>query len=86
MHNEFLDCLGSLTASEEPTKRLDVHAIQGEALARFSEREEFDDAVREKQLFREAKKVFGGSMIKEWTSLSYWWDVKTVTDAEDSRS
>ena len=72
MHNEFLDYLGSLTASEEPTERLDVHAIQDEALTRFGKREGFDDAVREKYLFREAKKVFSGSMVKQWTSLSYW--------------
>jgi hypothetical protein len=81
MHNEFLDYLGLLTASEEPAKRLDVHAIQDEALALFGKRKEFDDAVREKHLFREAKKVFSGSMVKEWTGLSYWGDVKTVTDA-----
>jgi hypothetical protein len=81
MHNEFLDYLGSLTASEEPAKRLDVHAIQDEALAHFGKRKEFDDAVREKYLLREAKKVLSGSMVKEWTGLSYWVDVKTVTDA-----
>ena len=81
MHNEFLDYLGSLTASEEPTKHLDVHAIQDEALDRFSKRKEFDNAAREKYLLREAKKVFGGSMVKEWTGLSYWWDVKTVMGA-----
>ena len=81
MHNEFLDYLGSLTDPGEPTKRLDVHAIQDEALARFGKRKEFDDAVREKHLFREAKKVFSGSMVKEWTGLSYWGDVKAVTDA-----
>ena len=81
MHNEFLDYLGSLTASEaEEPKHLDVHAIQDEALDRFSKRKEFDDAAREKYLLREAK-VFSGSMVKEWTGLSYWWDVKTVTGA-----
>jgi hypothetical protein len=37
--------------------------------------------VREKYLFREAKKVFSGSRVKEWTGLGYWADVKTVTDA-----
>jgi len=81
MHNEFLDYLGSLVASEEPKKRLDVHVIQDEALASFGKRKEFDDAVREKHLFREAKKVFSGSLVKEWTGLWYWGDVKTVTDA-----
>ena len=81
MHNEFLDYLESLIASEERKKRLDVHAIQDEALALFGKRKELDDAVREKYLFREAKKVFSGSLIKEWTGLSYWGDVKTVTDA-----
>ena len=81
MHNEFLDYLGSLTASEGSKKRLDIHAIQDEALALFGRRKEFDDTVREKYLFREAKKVFSGSLIKEWTGLSFWGDVKTVTDA-----
>ena len=81
MHNEFLDYLGSLIASEGSKKPLDVHAIQDEALALFGKKKEFDDAVREKYLFREAKKVFSGSLIKEWTGLSYWGDVKTVTDA-----
>ena len=81
MHNEFLDYLGSLIASEGSKKRFDVHAIQDEALALFGKRKEFDDTVREKYLFREAKKVFSGSLIKEWTGLSFWGDVKTVTDA-----
>jgi len=81
MHNEFLDYLGSLIASGWPEKHLDVHAIQDEALAFFGKRKEFDDAVREKYLFREAKKVFSGSLVKEWTGLTYWGDVKTVTDA-----
>ena len=81
MHNHFLDYLGSLTASEEPVKRLDVHAIQDEALAHFSKRKEFDDAVREKYLFREATKVLSGNVVKEWAGLSYWGEVKTVTDA-----
>ena len=81
MHNEFLDYLGSLTASGESKERLDVHAIQDEALALFGKRKEFDDAVREKYLFQEVKKVFSGSLVKEWAGLSYWGDVKTVTDA-----
>ena len=81
MHNEFLDYLDSLIASAESKKRFDVHAIQDEALALFGKRKELDDAVREKYLFREAKKVFGGSLVKEWTGLVYWADVKTVTDA-----
>lgn len=81
MHNEFLDYLGSLIASAESKKHFDVHAIQDEALALFSKREELDGAVREKYLFREAKKVFSGSLVKEWTGLTYWGDVKTVTDA-----
>jgi len=85
MHNEFLDYLGSLVASGEPKERLDVHAIQDEALSLFGKRKEFDDAVREKYLFREAKKVFSGSMVKEWTGLSYWKDVKIVTDAMRDR-
>ena len=81
MHNEFLEYLDSLIASAESKKRFDVHAIQDEALALFGKRKEFDDAVREKYLFREAKKVFSGSLVKEWTGLTYWADVKTVTDA-----
>ena len=81
MHNEFLDYLGSRIASEESKERLDVHAIQDDALALFGKRKELDDAVREKYLFREAKKVFSGSLVKEWTGLSYWGDVKIVTDA-----
>ena len=81
MHNEFLDYLGSLIASAESKKRLDLHAIQDEALVLFGKRKEFDDAVREKYLFREAKKVFSGNLVKEWTGLGYWADVKTVTDA-----
>jgi len=81
MHNEFLDYLNSLIASAELKKRFDVHAIQDEVLALFGKRKEFDDAVRDKYLFREAKKIFSGSMVKEWTSLGYWGDVKTVTDA-----
>lgn len=85
MHNEFLDYLGSLIASEEPKQRLDVHATQDEALALFGKRKELDDAVREKYLFREAKKVFSGSMVKEWAGLAFWADVKTVTDAMRAR-
>ena len=81
MHQEFLDYLESLIASGEPKEHLDVHAIQDEALALFGKRREFDDAVREKYLFREAKKVFSGSLVKEWTGLLYWGDVKTITDA-----
>jgi hypothetical protein len=81
MHNEFLDYLDSLIASAESKKQLDVHAIQDEALASFGKKKEFDEAVREKYLFREAKKVFSGSRVKEWTGLGYWADVKTVTDA-----
>ena len=81
MCNEFLDYLGSLIASDEPGKRLDVQAIQDQALSLFGKRVEFDNAVREKYLFREAKKVFSGSLVKEWTGLVYWGDVKAVTDA-----
>ena len=71
VHNEFLEHLDSLIASEESKKRLDVHAIQDEALALFGRRKEFDDAVREKYLFRETKKVFGGNLVKEWAGLGY---------------
>ena len=85
MYNEFLDYLRSLIASEGSNKSLDVHAIQDEALSLFGKRKEFDDAVREKYLFREAKKVFGGSRVKEWTGLSYWKDIKAVTDAMRDR-
>ena len=81
MFNEFLDYLRSLIASEESEKRLDVHAIQDEALTLFGKRKEFDDEIREKYLFREAKKVFSGHLVREWTGLSYWKDVKIVTDA-----
>jgi len=81
MYNEFLDYLGSLVASDEPGTRLDVQAIQDQALSLFGKREEFDNAVREKYLFCEAKKVFSGSLVKEWTGLVYWGDVKAVTDA-----
>lgn len=81
MYAEFLDYLGSLIASAESEERLDIHAIQDEALALFGKRKEFDDAVREKYLFCEAKRVFSGSLVKEWTGLEYWRDVKTVTDA-----
>lgn len=81
MINEFSDYLGSLIASAESKKRFDVHAIQDEALALFGKREEFDSAVREKYLFREAKKVFSGNLVKEWTGLVHWADIKTVTDA-----
>ena len=81
MLTEFLDYLESLIASAESKKRFDVHAIQDEALALFGKRQEFDNAVREKYLFREAKKVFGGNLVKEWTGLAYWADVKVVTDA-----
>lgn len=85
MFNEFLDYLRSLIASQGSRKRLDVHAIQDEALTLFGKRKEFDDAVKEKYLFREAKKVFSGSLVKEWTGLSFWKDVKTVTDAMRDR-
>jgi len=81
MLNEFFDYLESLIASAESKTRFDVHAIQDEALALFGKREEFDDAVRQKYLFREAKRVLSGNLVKEWTGLSYWADVKTVTDA-----
>jgi len=81
MCSDFLDYLGSLVASGEPKERLDVQAIQDQALSLFGKREEFDNAVREKYLFREAKKVFSGSLVKEWTGLVYWGDVKAVTDA-----
>lgn len=81
MYEEFLDYLESLIASAESESRFDIHAIQDEALALFGKREEFDQAVREKYLFREAKKVFSGNLVKEWTGLVYWADVKTVTDA-----
>jgi len=85
MYNEFLDYLRSLIASGESKALLDVPAIQDEALSLFGKRKEFDDAVREKHLFREAKRVFSGSLVKEWTGLSYWKDVKTVTDAMRDR-
>ena len=81
MHSEYLDYLGSLVASAEPQERFDAHVIQDEALSLFGKRKEFDEAVREKHLFREAKKVFSGNRVKEWTGLAYWKDVKTVTDA-----
>jgi len=81
MYDEFLDYLESLVASAESENRFDIHAIQDEALALFGKREEFDRAVREKYLFREAKKVFSGTLVKEWTGLVYWGDVKIVTDA-----
>ncbi|KAF9646700.1 hypothetical protein BDM02DRAFT_3254913 [Thelephora ganbajun] len=81
MHNEFLDHLRSLISSGESQNPLDVHAIQDEALALFCKREEFDNAVREKYLCRKVKEVFRGSLVKEWTGLSYWGDVKVVTDA-----
>ena len=86
MHNEFLDYLGLLTASEEATRCLDIHAVQDEALAHFGKRKEFDDAMREKHLFREAKKVLSGSMVQEWAGISYWVDVKTHGRDEDSNS
>ena len=81
MYDEFLDYLESLVASAESETRFDIHAIQDEALALFGKREEFDQAVREKHLFRAAKKVFSGNLVKEWTGLAYWADVKAVTDA-----
>ncbi|KAF9783096.1 hypothetical protein BJ322DRAFT_1109995 [Thelephora terrestris] len=81
MYHEFLDYLGSLVASAESQMHLNVHAIQDEALSLFGKRKEFDDAVRGKYLSREAKKVLSGSLVQEWTGLSYWKDVKTVTDA-----
>ena len=37
--------------------------------------------MREKYLFREARKVLSGNVVKEWAGLSYWGEVKTVTDA-----
>lgn len=80
MYKDYLDYLRSLIASEVPKKRLDVQAIQDEALTLFGKAEEFHGEVREKYLFREAKKVFSGSLVKEWTGLSYWKDVKIVTD------
>lgn len=85
MYNEYLDYLRSLIASGEPRKHLDVHAIQDEALSLFGKRKEFDDAVREKYLSRESKKVFSGSLVKEWTGLSYWKEVKAVADAMRDR-
>lgn len=81
MYHEFLGYLGSLVASAESQSHLDVHTIQDEALSLFGKRKEFDDAVKEKYLFREAKKVLSGSLVQEWTGLSYWKEVKTVTDA-----
>lgn len=81
MYHEFLDYLGSLVAPAEPQSHLDIHAIQDEALSLFGKRKEFDDAVKEKYLSREGKKVLSGSLVKEWTGLSYWKEVKTVTDA-----
>ena len=80
MYTEYLDYLGSLVASAEPREYLSAQAIQDEALSLFSKRKEFDDAVRQKYLLREVKKVFSGSRVKEWTGISYWKDVKTVTD------
>ena len=76
MHNEFLDYLDPLIAPAESKKRLDVHAIQDEALALFGKSKEFDDTLREKYLFREAK-----NKVNEWTGLGYWADVKTDTRA-----
>ena len=70
MHNEFSDHLDSLVASPESKKHLDVHAIQGEAVVLFGKKE-FDDAVRERSLFRETKKVSSGNLVKEWTGLGY---------------
>ena len=81
MYTEYLDYLGSLVASAEPRERLNAQVIQDEALSLFGKRKEFDDAVRQKYLLREVKKVFSGSRVKEWTGISYWKDVKTVTDA-----
>jgi len=65
MHNEFLDRLDSFIASADSKKGLDIHAIQDEVHVLFGKRKEFDDAVRAKYLFREAKKVFGGNLVKE---------------------
>jgi len=64
MCDEFLDYFGSLIASGEPKKHLDVQAIQDQALSLFGKREEFDDVVRGKYLFREAMTVFGGNLVK----------------------
>lgn len=80
MYTEYLDYLGSLVASAEPREYLSAQVIQDEALSLFGKRKEFDDAVRQKYLLREVKKVFSGSRVKEWTGISYWKDVKTVTD------
>ena len=85
MCDEFLGYLRSLIASGGSKKHLNIHSIQDEALSLFGKRKELDDAVREKYLLREAKKVFGGSLVKEWTGLSRWQDVKTVTDAMRDR-
>jgi len=79
MHNEFLDHLYSLISAESK-KRLDVHAIEDEALTLFGKRKEFDGAVKEKCLFCDAKKVFSGNLVKEWTGFGCWADVKAVTD------
>lgn len=81
MYHEFLRHLECLIASTEPEKPLDVRAVQDEALSLFGKRKEFDDAVRGAYLFCEAKKVLSGSLVKEWTGLLSWKDVKTVTDA-----
>jgi len=35
-------------------------------------REEFDDAVKEKYLFREERRIFSENLVKEWTGLVYW--------------
>lgn len=80
LYHEFLDNLKSLVASAEPEKPFDVHAIQDEALSWLGKKKEFDDAVREKHIFDEAKKAFNGTLVKQWTGLSYWKDVQVVTD------
>ena len=41
--------------------------------------------MRAKYLFRKTKKVFSGNLVKEWTGLGYWVDIKIVTDAVRAR-
>jgi len=80
MHNGFLGpsrFTYRLRRIKEASGR--SHIIRDEALVLFGKRKGFDDAVREKYLFREAK-VFSGNLVKEWTGIWYWVDVKTVTD------
>lgn len=79
MCREFLGFLGPLTATSKIS--LDVKATQDKALSVFGKRKEFDDTVRDIYLFCEVKKVFSGSLVKEWAEISYWKDVKIVTDA-----